>query len=189
MTLEAGFGDPVRDAQVSFRALLNAMSHPGRVALIEGIAPPAPLGVAAGAALLTLVDHETKLWLDPEAAAAREWIAFHCGAPIVDDPSACSFALALSLPDLGRLSPGTHEEPETSATIICQIAAIGTGRVFRLTGPGLREPALFGADGLPPDFVSIWRRNHARFPCGVDLILCAGDLVTALPRTVAIEEV
>jgi alpha-D-ribose 1-methylphosphonate 5-triphosphate synthase subunit PhnH len=37
--------------------------------------------------------------------------------------------------------------------------------------------------------VSIWRRNHALFPRGVDLILCAGDKLTALPRTVAIEEV
>jgi alpha-D-ribose 1-methylphosphonate 5-triphosphate synthase subunit PhnH len=43
-------------------------------------------------------------------------------------------------------------------------------------------------DGLPRDFVSIWRRNHALFPCGIDLVLCAGDRLTALPRTVTVEE-
>ena len=187
--LEAGFVDPVRDSQRCFRAVLDAMSHPGRIARIDGVTAPAPLCHAAGAALLTLADHETRLWLDPDAAAARTWIAFHCGAPIVADPSACAFALALALPDLSRFSAGTHEEPETSATIICQVRALGTGRAFRLNGPGLREPASFAADGLPRDFVSIWRRNHALFPCGIDLILCAGDRLTALPRTVSIEEV
>ena len=42
--------------------------------------------------------------------------------------------------------------------------------------------------GLPSGFVSIWRRNHTLFPRGIDLILCRGDLLTALPRTVSIEE-
>ena len=69
MSLEAGFADPVHDAQRSFRAVLDAMSRPGRIAQITGVTAPGPLGAAAGAVLLTLVDHETRLWLDPDAAA------------------------------------------------------------------------------------------------------------------------
>ncbi|HZF78124.1 MAG TPA: phosphonate C-P lyase system protein PhnH [Acetobacteraceae bacterium] len=42
--------------------------------------------------------------------------------------------------------------------------------------------------GLPPGFVAAWGANRARFPRGIDVILCAGDRVAALPRTVRIEE-
>ena len=186
--LDAGFADPVHDAQACFRALLDAMARPGRIAQVTCGTPPAPLGVAAGAAILTLIDHETPLWLDPAAAAAKDWIAFHSGAPIVSDPAACAFALSLGLPDLTLFSAGTHEEPETSATIICQVASLETGRTFRLSGPGLREPVSLTAAGLPDNFIWIWRRNRALFPRGIDLILCAGRQLTALPRTVSIEE-
>jgi alpha-D-ribose 1-methylphosphonate 5-triphosphate synthase subunit PhnH len=97
--------------------------------------------------------------------------------------------LALSLPDLTRLAAGSHESPETSATLICQVSSFESGAAYRLSGPGLREPSMMTVKGLPPGFVSIWRRNHALFPRGIDLILCAGDRLTALPRTVSIEEV
>jgi alpha-D-ribose 1-methylphosphonate 5-triphosphate synthase subunit PhnH len=93
------------------------------------------------------------------------------------------------LPDLNRLPAGSHESPETSATVICQVDGFDSGTTFRLSGPGLREPSALTIRGLPRDFVSIWRRNHALFPRGIDLILCAGDRLTALPRTVSIEEI
>ena len=96
--------------------------------------------------------------------------------------------MALSLPDLTAIQTGTHEQPETSATIICQVTSFNTGIQYRLAGPGLREPAILTVDGLPRGFAPIWRRNHALFPRGIDLILCAGDRLTALPRTVSIEE-
>jgi alpha-D-ribose 1-methylphosphonate 5-triphosphate synthase subunit PhnH len=187
--LEAGFADPVHDAQSCFRAVLDAMAHPGRIARVTEVNTPSPVGGAAGAVLLTLVDHETRLWLDPDAEPARRWIEFHCGAPIVADQAACAFALALSLPALDRFPAGTHESPETSATLVCQVKSFEGGQAFRLRGPGLREPVQLNVAGLPRDFVTIWRRNRALFPRGIDLILCAGDQLTALPRTVSIEEV
>ena len=195
--LQPGFADPVRDTQRCFRAVLDALSHPGRIARLSDAAAPilavpilaVPISAAAAAVALTLVDHETPLWLDAGAAAARDWLAFHCGAPMAAGPADCAFAVTLSLPELGLFSAGTHEAPETSATIVCQVTAFETGRAFRLTGPGLREPATLIVDGLPHDFAARWAKNHALFPCGIDLILCAGDRLTALPRTVAIEEV
>jgi len=42
--------------------------------------------------------------------------------------------------------------------------------------------------GLPPGFLAEWEANRALFPRGVDVILCAGDHLAALPRTVRIEE-
>ncbi|MDR3536252.1 MAG: phosphonate C-P lyase system protein PhnH [Acetobacteraceae bacterium] len=191
--LSPGFADPVADAQSCFRAVLDAMSRPGRLRRIAGLTPAAPLGHAAAALLMTLVDQETPLWLDPEAAGARAWIEFHCGAPLVEDAGAAMFAFALArpglpMPDLTSLCAGTHESPETAATLILQLPALGSGRRWRLSGPGLRTPEVLQADGLPADFAVRWQHNHGQFPCGVDLILCAGDTLTALPRSVMIEE-
>jgi alpha-D-ribose 1-methylphosphonate 5-triphosphate synthase subunit PhnH len=51
----------------------------------------------------------------------------------------------------------------------------------------LREDALLAVTGLPPDFAAIWQRNRSGFPLGVDLMLCAGTTLAALPRTVTVE--
>jgi alpha-D-ribose 1-methylphosphonate 5-triphosphate synthase subunit PhnH len=181
------FGNPVADAQACFRALLDAMARPGRTYSVHGVSAPAPLCNAAAAALLTLTDHQTPLWLDPNAAGARPWISFHTGAPLKPIGNAV-FAMALSLPDLAELPHGTDETPETSATVILQISALTAGRRFVLEGPGLRHPTGLRVAGLPADFASIWERNHRLFPRGVDLILCAGNQLTALPRSVSVRE-
>ena len=185
--LQPGFQDPVHDAQRCFRAVLDAMSHPGRVIELSGVTPPSGLNAAAAAVLLTLADHETPLWLD--APDAKGWIAFHCGAPIVDAPARCRLAVVHGAAKYGDFPAGTHEEPESGATVIQQLSSLTTGPSFRLAGPGLREPVLFRAEGLGAGFASSWRANHALFPRGLDLILCAGNLLAALPRSVMIQEV
>jgi alpha-D-ribose 1-methylphosphonate 5-triphosphate synthase subunit PhnH len=52
----------------------------------------------------------------------------------------------------------------------------------------LREPEVLTVDGLPPDFAALWAANHALFPRGVDLMLCAGNDVAALPRSVTVKD-
>ena len=172
---------------VCFRAVLDAMARPGQVHAVRVASAPAPLCDAAAALLLTLADHETPLWLDPLAASAGTWIAFHTGAPIVARTRAM-FAMALSLPDLGGLPGGSDEMPETSATVILQVASLTSGSRFVLEGPGLREPRIVTIDGLPADFAAIWQRNRDLYPRGIDLILCGGDRLAALPRSVDIRE-
>jgi alpha-D-ribose 1-methylphosphonate 5-triphosphate synthase subunit PhnH len=184
-----GFAHPIGEAQATFRAVLDAMARPGRLHRAgEDLTAPAPLDPATAAVLLTLVDNETPLWLDAAAAAAHDWLAFHCGAQVVKTATNAAFAVALSLPDLAALPAGSHEAPEDSATLILQIRALGAGARYRLSGPGLREPALLAADGLPADFAATWQRNHTLYPRGVDIILCSGTTLAALPRSVSIEE-
>ena len=180
-----GFADPVAGAQSAFRAVLGAMSRPASLhAAGANLTPPAPLDPATAAVLLALVDGESPISLDPAAVAARAWIAFHCGATF-DAPA--RFALALSCPDLASLPAGSHEAPEDSCTLILQVRALGTGAKFRVSGPGLRVPEIFAVDGLPPDFPARWQANHGLFPRGVDLILCAGTQLAALPRSTQLE--
>ena len=182
-----GFTDPVAGAQSSFRALLAAMAVPGSLHKAGiGLTPPAPLAPATAAALLTMVDGEAPLSLDPAAEAARRWIAFHCGAAFTE-PNRARFALALACPDLGSLSKGSDEGPEDSCTVILQLHGLGTGRPYRLFGPGLRQPVVLHVEGLPADFAPRWAANHALFPRGVDMVLCAGTTLVALPRSVMVE--
>jgi alpha-D-ribose 1-methylphosphonate 5-triphosphate synthase subunit PhnH len=184
-----GFADPVGEAQATFRAVLDAMARPGRLHRVgERLTAPAPLDPATAAVLLTLVDNETPLWLDATASAAGDWLAFHCGASIIAAMQSAAFAVAFSLPDLAALSAGTHETPEESTTLVLQIAALGSGAQYRLSGPGLREPALMAAGGLPTHFPTVWQRNHSLYPRGADIILCAGNTLAALPRSVSVEE-
>ena len=138
--LSPGFADPVLDAQASFRAILEAMSRPGRIQRIEArIAPPAPLCTAAAAALLSLADADTPLWLDAGAAVA-EWLRFHCGAPITPEIGAARFALACgAAPRLEALDVGTDEDPQMGATLILQVAGLVAGDGWRLTGPGIQH--------------------------------------------------
>ena len=182
-----GFADPVHDSQACFRAVLDALARPGTIHTLHAPAdPPPPLDRATAAVLLTLADIDTPLWLDAAAEPAAPWIAFHCGAPRAALPKS-AFAVALQPVPLDHLPPGTDDAPEDGATLILQVAALGQGRPLRLTGPGLQHPRTLAVDGLGAAFVAEWAANAARFPRGIDLILCTGDHMAALPRTLRIE--
>lgn len=204
-----GFADPVLDAQSAFRAVLEAMSRPGRVVTIDRPPEaPAPLAPAAAAVLLTLADADTPVWSDAGEPVAA-WLSFHAGCPILPAPRAARFALATgTAPALDALDPGTEEEPQLSATLVLQVAALERPMTagpearrsesaahadkasgsWRLTGPGIEHAHHLHVTGLPADFLAQWRAQRPLFPCGVDVILCAGRQLAALPRTVQIEE-
>ncbi len=185
--LHPGFADPVLDSQACFRAVLDALSHPGRIATLAALGPPPPLHPATAAVVLTLVDAESPLWLDEAATAARDWIGFHCGAAVVPQAWA-AFGLALRPVALAGFGTGTDDAPESGATVILQVAGLGEGRRLRLSGPGLAAPAVLAVNGLSEGFVAEWAANHALFPRGIDLLLCAGSQVAALPRSVQVAE-
>jgi alpha-D-ribose 1-methylphosphonate 5-triphosphate synthase subunit PhnH len=187
--LTPGFADPVPEAQACFRALLEAMARPGRVQRLAGLPEaPAPLAPAAAAVLLTLADAETPVWTDA-GPGAEEWLRFHAGCPLVVEPGAAGFLLAAAgMPELAALEAGTEEEPHRSATLILQVAALEQGGGWRLTGPGIENEHRLRVEGLPGGFLASWAANGARFPRGIDLVLCAGDRLAALPRTTRIEE-
>jgi alpha-D-ribose 1-methylphosphonate 5-triphosphate synthase subunit PhnH len=191
--MRPGLADPVLDSQRIFRAVLDAMSHPGRiVALVAADRAPGPLHPATEAVCLALVDLETPLWLDATGRTAEVMahLRFHCGCPIVDEPSQARFAVVADpgrMPDLGRFDPGTDEYPDRSATVIVQVGALVADVGQRLTGPGIASEARLDALGLPEGFWEGLRANHDRFPRGVDVLLIAGSRLAALPRTTRVE--
>ncbi|TCI00269.1 phosphonate C-P lyase system protein PhnH [Roseococcus sp. SYP-B2431] len=187
--MRPAFNDPVFGAQESFRALMEAMARPGRIQRCDVLPDlPEALAPSAAAALLTLADAETAVWTDA-TGEAREWIAFHTGAPLVADASKAQFLLATgTMPALATLDAGSDETPQDSATLILQCETLAEGAGWRLSGPGIEHEHRLGAAGLPADFTAQWAANRQGFPCGVDLVLCAGARLAALPRSTRIEE-
>jgi alpha-D-ribose 1-methylphosphonate 5-triphosphate synthase subunit PhnH len=200
--LAPGLADPVHGAQSVFRAVLDAMARPGRVAAVpESVladAPPAPLGRAAASVLLTLCDIDTPLWLDRRTRdGAADYLRFHCGAPLLDDPSTARFAMAVeagALPPLDAFGLGSDEYPDRSATLVVEVAGLAAagrlrGTALALSGPGIAGTVGLTIEGLPSEF---WAQRAALaplFPRGLDVVLTCGGRLAALPRTTRAEEV
>jgi alpha-D-ribose 1-methylphosphonate 5-triphosphate synthase subunit PhnH len=190
MTIAAGFADPALDAQATFRCLLEAIAHPGRIVMApEGLpAPPAPLLAPAYAAALTLLDFETPLWLDPALATpvVIDSLRLQCGCPIVEQAKARFALLAGNEVSLATFDQGTPEYPDRSATLIWQVEGLEAVRGVLLAGPGIRTGMQLHVVGLPGDFWPQWRMNHQQFPFGVDVVFVTTDRLAALPRSIEV---
>ena len=183
-TLTGGFADPAVEAARAFRAILDAMARPGRIATLTGATAPAPASPALAAVLLTLADTTTPVHLagGHDTSGLRDWLRFHTGAPLAGR-GAAAFAVGTwdALLPLDDYAPGTAEYPDRSATLIVEVPHLAAEGA-RLSGPGIETAAHLSL----PD-IAAFRDNAARFPLGLDFILTCGDRLAALPRTTRVE--
>jgi alpha-D-ribose 1-methylphosphonate 5-triphosphate synthase subunit PhnH len=192
--IAAGFSDPVFQSQSAFRALLAALSEPGtRHDLARGTSAPEGLDGAAATALLTLADYETPIWLPPSLrdGAAGAWLRFHCGAAMVDEPGAASFAVfdgADAYPLLSDFNPGHDQFPDRSTTVIVSCSGLDGGPEVTLSGPGIDGSRTIAPRGLRPGFWAEVATNAELYPLGIDLILSCGDALIGLPRSTQVLE-
>lgn len=190
-TLRPGFTDPVRSSQATFRAVLEALSRPGTIVPLPELPPaPAPLYATTGAIALALADLDAPVSLD--AALATDeiagWLRFHAGCPIVA-PAEAAFALigdAAALSDFDGFALGSPEFPDRSTTLVVQVPAL-RAEGLRLSGPGIRDTATLGVDGLSDGFWRAWADNALLFPQGIDVVFASPDAVCGLPRTTRVE--
>lgn len=192
-TAAIGLAEPVHDSQAVFRVLLDAMSRPGSIHPLPLKPAGAPFAATAAAVLLTLADHETTVWLAPDLPGRDEvasFLRFATGTRITADPCAATFALVADLhamPPLEAFAQGTPEYPDRSTTLVMtvdHVAASASDGGMRLSGPGIADLAEFRFDPMPARLAAELLENRARFPLGVDLVLCAPGAVAALPRSV-----
>ncbi|MCL2644781.1 MAG: phosphonate C-P lyase system protein PhnH [Betaproteobacteria bacterium] len=206
-----GFSNPVDDAQVVFRAVLDALSRPGISVLLSTLPPPLPVtdfsqGMLALA--LTLCDGDTPLWLDEAADTpeVRHHLRFHCGSPFASSTSEVSFAFIArpeGMPRLAAFNQGRADFPDRSATLIISTnLSERHGQVHELSGPGVKGSdrgnwQSFCTSGLPAWFREDWEANHASCPLGVDIIFVDTGVdnvgipqvrLLGLPRTARIRE-
>ena len=192
MTLETAFMLPVQDAQHSFRRLLKAMSEPGVIVSLHQLTHGwQPLNLATTSVLLTLADNDTPVWLSASLQndIASQNLRFHTNAPMVEHPQQAVFAVAnehISHEQLNALSEGSAVAPESSATLILQVASLSGGRMLRLTGAGIADERMV-APQLPECIIHELTERPHPFPLGIDLILTCGERLLAIPRTTHVE--
>lgn len=195
--LPAGFASPGVATQAVFRCALDAWSRPGRVqslppAACAALVPPAPLSPALAALLLTLLDGEVSLWMSPslDHPLVRAWLAFHTGVRRVDDPAQARFVAAdareVDLALWARLERGSDELPQDGATLLLDMRSLTRGPALTLRGPGIADTQELTSEGLAPE---VWRSraaDTARYPLGVDLLLCCDHTLVGVPRSTRI---
>jgi alpha-D-ribose 1-methylphosphonate 5-triphosphate synthase subunit PhnH len=193
-TLAPGFADPVHDAQAVFRVLLDVLARPGTTGWIEALPARgdalANAPAAALAALLTLVDYATPVWLQTRDDALASTIRFHTGAPLVDSPGRAAFAYIdtpSALPAPHAFALGEPEAPEHSATVLIRVDAFEGGRPLTLTGPGIETRAFIAPCGIADGFWLARAALAPAFPCGIDCYLVCGRAVLGIPRTTRVE--
>lgn len=191
--IQPAFTDPVRQSQMAFRAIMEAVARPGtRADFGPALAPPAGLDVATATAALTLLDFETPLWLDPtlRGGEAEAWVRFHCGCPLTTDPAEAAFAIVSDVrtaPRLDSFNLGDARYPDRSTTVILQVESLDGGETAVLSGPGVKDAIMVAPRGLPEHFWDQMQDNNAKFQFGIDALIVSGQFLTAVPRSSQIQ--
>jgi alpha-D-ribose 1-methylphosphonate 5-triphosphate synthase subunit PhnH len=194
VALSHAFADPARGSQTAFRAILTAMSYPGRIVTpAEDLGPPDGLSPAMAATALTLADMDTPVWLSPRLRGTiSQWIGFHCECPFVDgDTLDAAFGLVAAGDTHPRLETAWLDDPkypDRSTTLVIECASLEGGAPLTLSGPGIHSQTVIAPVGLDAGVWAERARLRPLFPCGVDLILTSGARLMALPRTTLIKE-
>jgi alpha-D-ribose 1-methylphosphonate 5-triphosphate synthase subunit PhnH len=167
------------------------MAQPARAQNIDldivrvGGAHPASLAI-----LLTLADADTPVCLIGSAELELDtYLRFHCGCPITRDPKNAALGL-INDPMLAsrafEFPIGTDEYPDTSATVILEVASLVAGPRQTIRGPGIRSSIEF-APAVHAEFWSAWHANTQLYPCGIDMVFTCTNQIAALPRSSRLE--
>ena len=188
--VQMGFEDPVYDSQIVFRKILKVMSEPGTIKKIRTtLSAPAPMMKATAAICLTLMDFQSKVWLDlPQDSEVAKYLKFHTGSKLVEHSSEADFVVFFSAPDeFPPLNLGTDGNPETAATVIIQTKTLDDTGKLKLTGPGIKKSRFLNAEKIPTSLWDHRSKVNSLFPRGIDIILTSNKKLTALPRTTKIK--
>ncbi|MFU2051372.1 phosphonate C-P lyase system protein PhnH [Bordetella hinzii] len=188
----AGFSAPVDEAQASFRLALDALAQPGRVTAMTGSQElPPGLSRAMTGLLLTLADADTPVWLPPGVhPSVAAYLRFHCGCPLTGEAALAAFVAVPAghaAPELSQLAQGDPAYPDRSATLILEVAGLAQAPGVNLAGPGIPGRRQLAVQGLPEGFWAEWKRNHQRFPLGVDVFFTQAERLSGLPRSTIVE--
>jgi alpha-D-ribose 1-methylphosphonate 5-triphosphate synthase subunit PhnH len=202
-----GFVSPVLASQQTFRAVLQAMSRPGSLQVLppqatQGLQAPG-ISAALNAVLLTLLDADTALHLGPfsHRDALQNYVRFHTATRLVDDAAQAHEAEFVAITSANAfahwwsvLNLGMDETPQHSSTLILEVQSLsqkaGEPGGLLLRGPGIQDVQRLVVGDVPADFWQARIPTQALFPRGIDLILCCGETVAAIPRSthIVIEE-
>lgn len=177
-------------AQRVFRAVLDALSRPGRLTRL----PAGPLATVAAALLpvLALADLGTGVCVLDEDQRWTDVVAVATNAPGVplERATLVTAVRTITPDDILRLCRGSSATPEDGALMCIAVSEVSGGpRKWRLSGPGVPGELVVAPIGLPDTFVAARAEAVSAFPAGVDLLLATPDgRVLGLPRSTTIVE-
>ncbi|SEQ11020.1 alpha-D-ribose 1-methylphosphonate 5-triphosphate synthase subunit PhnH [Amphritea atlantica] len=196
IALQIGFQEPVTDAQQVFRSLLKVMSEPGVIESLDQATTLETLCPAAFSTCLALLDSTTRIWLaEPfNSDAVAKNLSFHTGCRLTQTVGEADFVLcrADQLPQLDQLKRGSAEYPDRGCTLLVQVdqisdTALPESTVLRLQGPGIPGQRTLAISSLPRELIHYLTGRPDPFPLGLDIVLLADNVVTAIPRTTRVE--
>jgi alpha-D-ribose 1-methylphosphonate 5-triphosphate synthase subunit PhnH len=182
--------------QRAFRALLQAMSHPGRTYPLFSESP-SNIGPSCEAGLMlvlrTLLDHEVRFSVaDARAESLEKAIARLTGsrrATVAD----ADFVIVPGGKSEGAIlcaRRGTLEYPDAGATVIYAVKSLegGGGAAAVLKGPGIRGEIDVAIVGTSPEELADIKEMTSDYPLGIDCVFVdEAGLVLCIPRSTRIE--
>lgn len=172
----------IRD-HLTFRVILQAMSHPGRVYPLPDFPGNLPVAVEL---LGCLMDNEASFAVlgDPGLAKA---LTLHTGSLPVP-PEAADFILIASgtgSDNFAGLRRGSLEYPDSGATILYLVEGLSeNGGDIVLSGPGVDGTVSLRITGLPLSELQRLRELNNEFPLGVDAVfLDQSGRICCIPRS------
>lgn len=171
----------IRD-HLTFRVILQGMSHPGRVYSLPDFSGKEPAAVEL---LRCLMDNEASFAVlgDPDLERA---LVRHTGSRLVSLADADFIIVNLDTgSDLAGCKRGSLEYPDSGATIIYLVHELseGNGEII-LSGPGVDGTVSLGITGLPLSELDRLREVNSEFPLGVDAVfLDQRGRIACIPRS------
>lgn len=177
--------------QRAFRALLDAMSRPGRICGL----PPGRDEDGDWSGLLTiartLLDHEVTFHAATAGDAIAEQIRRRTGSR--SQPLASADYVFADADHAVRAvrdaREGALEEPERTATIVVRCHEVGAGDLaLMLTGPGIDGDATLRLADVSVAAIEAREARNWPYPGGPDLVFVDGrGRVACIPRSTAIQ--
>jgi alpha-D-ribose 1-methylphosphonate 5-triphosphate synthase subunit PhnH len=191
-----------RAIQRAFRALLQAMSHPGRIYPLSGdtdkdIAPMGDAGLML--VLRTLLDHEVRFSvLGKETGSLEKAVARLTGGrcAAVADADFVIVPGGKSRGAIKKARRGTLEYPDAGATAIYAVQSLGEGGAGAgvseaaavLKGPGVKGEIAVAIVGTNPEELADIKEMTNDFPLGIDCVFVdEAGMVLCIPRSTRIE--
>jgi alpha-D-ribose 1-methylphosphonate 5-triphosphate synthase subunit PhnH len=184
--------------QKTFRSLLQAMAHPGRVYRLEettDVRSRLTNSTNLIPILLTLLDHEVGFCvIGPEKEDVETTVSELTGCP-VNDLTEADFIIVLGEESHGEIlkaKRGTLEYPDTGATVIYRVESLDDRdngkRVALLKGPGIKNDIAPVVRGLGRDELLYLKEINSEYPLGIDSIIIDGaNRIMCIPRSARIE--
>lgn len=171
----------IRD-HLTFRVILQGMSHPGKVYSLPDFSGKEPVAVEL---LRCLMDNEASFAVigDPDL---KRSLARHTGSRPVSPADADFIIVSLDTrSDLAGCKRGSLEYPDSGATILYLVRELSEGKgEIILSGPGVDGTVSLGITGLPSSELDWLREVNGEFPLGVDAVfLDQRGRIACIPRS------